>query len=308
MSWSEDTGSALRVLVTGGQGLLGAAVARRLGEAGADVVATRRRSTSALSGIDWLIADLTRHEALVDLRPCDAVVHTAAALPGTHQNSDAEANANRQIDEVVFSAARRWHATVVFTSSVAIYGDALPPPEGLSEDEPPRPAGAYAAEKVWAEERGRQLSATEGLNFAALRVSAPYGPEQRSRTVLRTFVERAVRGDTLEYWGSGARQQDFIHADDVAAACEAALAHKGGTFNVASGNAVSMRELAEIVARAAGLPMTMVRAAGMPDAGEDRRVSYSIARGREILGWKPRISLAEGISAWVSRLREAALQ
>jgi UDP-glucose 4-epimerase len=308
MSSGEDAGSAGRILVTGGQGLLGAAVAGRLAQAGVEVVATRRRTAKAASGIDWFDADLTRREALIGLQPFDSVVHTAAVLPRTHQNSDAEAAANRQIDEAVFVAAQRWHASIVFTSSVAVYGDALPPPDGLTEDERPQPVGAYAGEKVWAEARGRQLAATEGLHFTSLRVSAPYGPEQRSRTVLRTFVERAVRGETLEYWGSGARQQDFIHADDVAGACEAALGHEGGTFNVASGKAVNMRELAEIVARAADLPMRCVRAAGAPDAGEDRRVAYSIARSRKVLGWEPRISLAEGITAWVSRLREASGQ
>ena len=63
-------------------------------------------------------------------------------------------------------------------------------------------------------------------------------------TVVRRFVERASRGEALLYWGSGARQQDFIHADDVAGACQAALEHQGGTFNVASGKTVTMRELA----------------------------------------------------------------
>jgi UDP-glucose 4-epimerase len=225
-------------------------------------------------------------------------------LPRSHHASDAEADANRRIDQGVFAAAQRWRASVVFTSSVAVYGGAVPPADGLSEGDPPRPIGAYAAEKVWAEGQGRQLAAAEGCVFTSLRVSAPYGPEQRSTTVLRTFVERAARGESLTYWGTGARQQDFIHADDVARACQAALLCAGGTFNVASGKAVTMLALAEIVARAARLPASAVRASGAPDAGEDRRVAYSIARGRQALGWEPRISLTEGVSSWLARLRE----
>jgi nucleoside-diphosphate-sugar epimerase len=308
MSSSEGADSALRFLVTGGLGLLGAAVARRLAGAGVDVVATHRGAPVAFGGIEWFGADLTRPDALADLQPFDAVVHTAAMLPRSHQSSDAEADANRRIDEGVFTAARRWHASIVFTSSVAVYGAAVPPPDGLSEGDAPQPIGAYAAEKVWAEEHGRQLAATDGLAFTSLRVSAPYGPGQRSRTVLRAFVESASRGEALEYWGSGLRQQDFIHADDVAGACEAALSHKGGVFNVASGKAITMRELAEIVARAARLPMHAVRPSGTPDTGENRRVAYSIARSRKTLGWQPRISLPAGVSAWLSRLGETAEQ
>ena len=297
-----------RILVTGGQGLLGGAVARRLAKAGMEVVATHRGGAGAPSEIEWFRADLTFPDALDGLEPVDAVVHTAAMLPRSHEESDAEAVGNRQIDEGIFEAARRWAASIVFTSSVAVYGSAVPPPAGLSERDPPRPVGAYAAEKVWAEERGRQIAAAEGTFFTSLRVSAPYGPEQRPMTVVRRFVERASRGEALLYWGSGARQQDFIHADDVAGACQAALEHQGGTFNVASGKTVTMRELAEIVARAARLPASAVQAAGTPDAGEGTRVAYSITRGRQALGYEPRVSLPDGVSSWLDRLRKRVPQ
>jgi nucleoside-diphosphate-sugar epimerase len=68
---------------------------------------------------------------------------------------------------------------------------------------------------------------------------------------------------------------------------------------------VTMLALAEIVARAARLPASAVQAAGTPDAGEDKRVAYSIARARQALGWEPRISLTEGVSSWLARLRES---
>ena len=300
---------ATRILVTGGQGLLGGAVARRLAEAGMEVVATHRGGSGAGRGIEWYRADLLRPDALDGLEPTDAVVHTAAMLPRSHEASDAEADANRRIDEAIFEVAQRWAASVVFTSSVAVYGSTVPPAGGLSEGEASRPLGAYAAEKVWAEERGRELAAAGGSLFTSLRVSAPYGPEQHPMTVLRRFVERASRGEALLYWGSGARHQDFIHADDVAGACQAALEHQGGgTFNVASGETVTMRELAEIVAQAARLPASAVQAAGTPDPGEGTPVAYNITRSREVLGWEPRISLPDGVSSWLARLRKAAPQ
>ena len=294
-----------RVLVTGGAGLLGSATSRRLATAGMEVVATYRSESPTFTGVEWLRVDLTRRGALANVEGVDAVVHSAAMLPQSHASSDAEAEANRRIDEVVFAAARRWRADIVYISSVAVYAAAAPPPEGVSEDDPVQPIGAYAAEKVWAEECGCELAAAEGLAFTSLRVSAPYGPLQRSMTVLRRFVERAARGETLEYWGSGARQQDFIHADDVAGACEASLSHDGGTYNVANGKAVTMRELAQTVAHAAELPAAHVRPAGMPDPGEDRLVAYSVARARSSLDWQPQIGLLQGVAAWLEHLSEA---
>jgi UDP-glucose 4-epimerase len=271
-----------------------------------EVLATCRGPSAAFTGVEWLPADLTQRDALAHIEAVDAVVHSAAMLPQSHAKSDAEAEANRRIDEVVFAAAQRWGAGIVFISSVAVYGATSPPPEGISEDDAVRPIGAYAAEKVWAEECGRELAAAEGLAFTSLRVSAPYGPGQRSMTVMRRFIERAARGETLEYWGSGARQQDFIHADDVATACEAALSRNGGTYNVANGKAVTMRELAKTVAQAAALPAAQVRPAGMPDPGEDQLVAYSIALARSSLDWQPRIGLRQGIAAWMKQLSEAA--
>jgi nucleoside-diphosphate-sugar epimerase len=156
---------------------------------------------------------------------------------------------------------------------------------------------------VLSEDAGRRQAQASGLPFTALRVSAPYAPGQQNRTVLRTFVERAARGESLLYWGTGARQQSFVHADDVAGACAAALGGRGGTFNIADPHTVTMRELAEIVAQAAGLSPSAVQPAGQPDPGEDVRVAYRVDRARELLGWAPEITLQEGIAGWIERLR-----
>lgn len=293
-----------RILVTGGRGLLGAAAAGHLAADGHELVATQRRPPCGESKIRWVQADLTRAEALDGLPGFDAIVHTAAVLPSSHTSSDREAEVNRQIDENVFSAAQRWEAAVVFTSSVATYGSGMAPAAGHGELDPLRPPGAYAAEKAWAEDHGHEQAARTGRPFTALRVSAPYGPRQRSVNVLRRFVERAARGEPLLYWGSGSRGQDFVHAEDVARACAAALRSAGGTFNIASGTTVTMRELAELVARAAGMPPSAVQAAGRPDVGEEERVAYCISRAREELGWEPRISLSEGVAAWLARIRD----
>src|SRR5262245_6229886 len=141
MSSSAATPTPGRVLVTGGAGLLGAATARRLATAGMEVVATCRGPAPAVTGVEWLLADLIEGDALVDLDDVDAVVHSAAMLPQSHASSDAEAEANRRIDEVVLTAAQRWGADIVYISSVAVYGAPAPPPAGVSEDDLLQPIG-----------------------------------------------------------------------------------------------------------------------------------------------------------------------
>jgi len=294
------------VLVTGGAGMLGSTIAKRLAASGLEVVATHRSvddRIAGLEGLEWLRTDLTRADGLEGAGPFDVVVHTAAVLPRSHADSSAEAALNHQIDERVLAAARVRAAAIIYTSGTAVYGSVAPPAAGMGEDQPLRSPGAYVAQKVSTEEAGRRQAEATGRPFTALRISAPYAPGQRSATVLRAFIERAVRGEPLLYWGTGARQQDFVHAEDVARACEAALGHRGGTFNIAGGRAVTMRELAEIVARAGGLPLSAVQASGQCDPGEDVRVAYRIERAEQLLGWKPAISLEQGVGEWIDRAR-----
>jgi UDP-glucose 4-epimerase len=295
-----------RVLVTGAGGTLGGAIARRFAASGLSVVATRRRTGDPITGVEWLTINLAEKDCLRGAGRFDAVVHAAAELPRSHADSASEAARNREIDELVLAAARDWGAAVVYISTTAVYGPVTPPRGGIDEDQPLAPPGPYAEQKAASEEAGRGLAEITGRPFTALRVNAPYAPTQRSATVLRAFVERAVRGEPLFYWGSGAREQSFIHADDVARACKAALAHRGGTFNIADSRAVSMRELGELVARASGLPLTAVQPAGKPDPGENLRVAYRIERARQVLGWSPAISLEQGVAEWVARVRESS--
>ncbi len=289
--------------MTGGAGLIGGMTVARLAATGADVTATRRGDGAGPPGVRWLTLDLREAETLRRAGPFELVLHAAAVLPTSHVDSETEAGLNRQIDESVFAAARAWQANVVYVSSTAVYGSSVSS-DGISEDQPLDPPGPYATAKAASEQAGAAASAANGRPFAALRVSSPYAPTQRSMTVLRRFAERAVGGETLEYWGSGRRRQNFVHARDVARACESALrSEASGAFNVTADRAVSMRELAEIVAEAAGRPLSAVRAAGRPDPGEEAFIDYCNERARERLGWRPEITLEEGVHEWIEALR-----
>jgi nucleoside-diphosphate-sugar epimerase len=292
----------MRVLVTGGAGLIGRAVCERLTADGYRVTATWRHQTPAADGaVQWVRVDLTDPRALDVLEVPDAIVHCAAALPASLADSGAQAKANRMIDAHVLDRAREWCAAVVYASGASLYGHRETGEPSFCETDPIRAVGPYLQEKAWAENRGRQLPEQGGGAFTALRISAPYGPHQTAQTVLPLFVERALRGEPLCYWGDGTREQDFTYADDIAAACACALHGPGGVFNIASGAPGSMRELALMVAEVVGASAGAVMRDGRADPEEGRVARYDIGVARRILGWRPRVSLRDGLERVVAQ-------
>jgi nucleoside-diphosphate-sugar epimerase len=146
-----------------------------------------------------------------------------------------------------------------------------------------------------------------GINRATiLRISAPYGPGQRNRTVLRIFIERAISSMDLLYFGTGDRTQDFTSATDVAQAVICSIRRKrGGVFNIAGGNPISMKELAKLVVKCVSGCRSKIVPAGVPDSQESYRADFEILKAKRELGWAPQISLTEGVKQWIGFLRQA---
>jgi len=314
------------VWVTGAEGFLGTAACERLDGAGYLVQRIVHRVATlpehlAVGGRhaspEWaprtpggpppLACDLADERLALagDQAPPATIVHLAAAIPTTSRGEASEqvAAGNRRIDDNVFAFAAEAGAAVVFASSGSVYGEASG--EVFREDSPTDPRGPYAEAKLRSEERGAKALGNAGLPFAALRISAPYGPGQPTWTVVQHFLRRALAGEELTYHGSGNRMQDFVYVTDVAeaiAGCVAASA--AGVFNVASGQPVTMRELAALIAEVVGGDI-VVRASGQPDPQEGQRASYVIEAAERAFGWTPATSLRDGLREWRELLKAA---
>lgn len=150
---------------------------------------------------------------------------------------------------------------------------------------------------------GRRILWERGLPYTVLRINAPYGPGQATRTVLRIFLERASKGLALLYHGSGSREQDFTHVDDVAdAVVAAAFRQRTGTYNISGGEPIAMKQLAELVIRCVPMCGSTVAPSGQDDPQEGVPARYSTRRALAELGWRPSIALACGIRAWAQDL------
>lgn len=271
------------MLVTGAAGLVGHAVAQRLLADGAQVTVVGRGTGLDLARDPWPTGNW------------DVIVHCAARLPARFDGAEADAASaeNRVLDDRAIDAARAGGAHLVFLSSASVYGQTA---GEISDDTPVAPVLGYAREKLATE----MAIAASGLSASVFRLVAPYGPRQRRNTVLRKFLDAALTFEPLRYFGTGARTQDFIHVDDLAAAVALAARDRvAGRFLLASGDALGMRDLANLVVEVTGSHSVVV-AAGVPDPEEGRIVSYRVNRLRDRLGYRPSVPLATGIASWAA--------
>jgi GDP-4-dehydro-6-deoxy-D-mannose reductase len=265
--------------------------------------------------LDLLDAEAVR-AAVRDASP-DAVLHLAAqASVGRSWEAPAETIAeNVTMTANLLEAVRHEApgAAVVLISSGEIYG----PPDRLpvDEDAPLRPQNPYAVSKAASDLLGGQYSDATGLRVVRLRPFNHTGPGQSDDYVVGTLTrqvaeaEAAGQSEAVVRTGNPDSARDFSDVRDVVRAYVAAAGLDPGVYNVASGRAVSVRELIELVRAAARIPVrheidpARVRAHDVPE------VRASADRLRAATGWTPEIPLeqtvADALEAWRAALGAA---
>jgi nucleoside-diphosphate-sugar epimerase len=292
----------MKILVTGANGFIGTYACALLAKNSHSVIPLVRNERQvtqlASSYSNLVVANLGASSSLkgaAEAQP-QMVVHFAAELPKNFTGEEAEkaAAANAKMDRQVIGFCQDNGLGLVYASSASVYGFGV---GGVKkESDAVEPTGRYAFEKFKSEQMGLDSLTSRGLQFAALRINAPYGPNQRTRTVLNIFIDLALKGLSLQYHGSGNRQQDFTYVEDVAEAVLLAIETRAsGIFNIAAGEPATMKELAELVVEAVPGCSSKVTPSGEEDPQEGVTALFSIKKARKQLGWTPRISLREGL-------------
>lgn len=302
----------MRVLVTGGTGFIGSHLVAALRNRGDGVVClVRKKIRWNDDGIECVSVDLedmtALHECLVQIKPCDAIVHFGAKLPipsatkpeALRPYVDANVGATcRLLESAVAWAVQSF----VFASSITVVE--RPIAGAINEDRRICPDHAYSTSKSQAELACEYCRRKAGVQAYSLRITSPYGPGMSPTTVLPRFVNLARESKDILLLGSGARTQNFVHVSDVVRAVLLALdATKPGVYNVAGAVAASMLDLASLAIQAVPGCTSRVRLAGKPDPQEDFRWNVDASKAERELGFKASVGLAEGISAYVEGLK-----
>lgn len=239
----------------------------------------------------------------------DVVFHEAAIVSVQQSIDDPrrshEVNVRGTLS--VLEAARREGTRVVLASSAAIYGQ----PEYVPIDEahPLKPLSPYGFEKVAVDEYARLYHDLYGLETVSLRYFNVYGPRQTGGDysgVITIFLEQAAAGEPITVNGDGTQTRDFVHISDVVRAnlLAAETDAVGESFNVGTGDTVSIASLAETIRDVVDSPSDIVHTE--PRAGDIQDSQAEISKARAQLEYEPKVGLEEGLRALVGDSPDSA--
>ena len=308
-----------RVLVTGGAGFLGSHLCRALLARGDEVVALDDCSTGSPANLAGLKGtpgfSFVVHDVTVPLAvdgPLTAVCHLAsAASPPDYLARPLETLlAGSEGTRLTLELARAKDARYLLTSTSEVYGDPLvhPQPETYwGNVNPVGPRSVYDEAKRFAEALAMAHRRVHGTDVKISRTFNTYGPHLRpgDGRVVSNFVVQALAGKPLTVYGDGSQIRTFCYVDDQIAGLCALLDSDwdGGPVNIGNPDEHTVLELAELVIEMTDSNSDIVFEPLPTDDPVRRRPDITLAG--QVLGWRPTVSLREGLARTVEWFRHA---
>ena len=302
----ERSFGARRILVTGGAGFVGAAVTRRLVDAGARVTVLDDLFTGKADAIptgatfiegsvtdsalvNELVAD---HSLILHLAARNIIASTANPLDDYATNIGGTLN-------VLMAARESKVDRVVYSSSASVYGNPRSIP--INEDDQLWTLSPYAVSKLGGENYCTAFAESYGLRVTTVRYSNVYGPGQRPDNpycgVVSKFLVEAHAGRPITIHGDGEQTRDYTYIDDAVEATLLAAVHpraEGEVFNVGTGIETSVNRLAASIGEALDVDVD-VSHVDRRDIDNIRRRVVNIEKIRRMLRWTPQWTLDRGL-------------
>jgi NAD dependent epimerase/dehydratase len=310
-----------KVLITGAAGFIGSHLCEELVRQGARVKALVRYNSAQFYGhlesvekevydaIEILSGDV-RDPYFVGtaVTGCDVVFHLAAliAIPYSYHapKSYVDTNVSGTLN-VLQSCLSHGVARVVHTSTSEVYGTAQYTP--IDEKHPLQGQSPYSATKIGADKLAESFYLSFRLPVITIRPFNCYGPRQSARAFIPAMVSQALTEDTVRC-GSLSPMRDYTYVKDTVAgfiACGSVHGVEGMTINVGSGSEISMGDLLTRIMERMGVRKDIVQESQRirPAGSEVMELICDNTLAAEILGWKPRYTLDEGLDAVIEYMK-----
>lgn len=310
----------MKLLVTGGCGFIGSHFIRHVLTHRADWEVVNLDALTYAGNLSTTL-DIQTHpryrfvygsvtdKALVDrlVSEVDAVVHFAAETHVDRSINDVEPfimtnilGTGRLID-----ACRRHDKRLHHISTDEVFGSLEADDPKFHEESPYAPLNPYSATKAAADHLIRAAVHTHGLKATISNCTNNYGPYLYPEKFLAIAITNLLEGRPIVIHGDGLQIRDWIHAQDHARGVLSILetGEVGHTYMMGGGNEFSILDTAKMLLRVMGLSQDMLKFVN-DRPGQDRRYAIEYGKIQEHLGWKPQVSLEEGLKDMVRWYRE----
>ena len=263
------------VLVTGDTGFIGSFLVERL-----------KKEGHTVSGLNTKNGDI---RDIMCVKKCvkgkDLVFHLACISNPLKANEKMEESYNviYRGSENVSNACKQYNAKLVYISSRSVYGDGMIP---TPEETPLHPIGWYGTYKML----GEHLCSDNDIVF---RLSNVYGCSNKCHSIVTRFIQFIKAKKSIPIFNNFDVTRDFVYIDDLIDALMLGVANTG-VYNVGSGVEISLKELLDVISETLDIEYTTIdMKRGLE--GEVQRVCLNIDKIEREFGWKPKISLEEGV-------------
>ncbi len=304
------------ILVTGGAGFLGSHLCQRLLDRGDNVLCLDNFFTGRKENILPLMGnprfEVIRHDIVHPLFvEADQIYNLACpASPIAYQFNPIKTIKTSTVGMVnILGLAKRCHARVLQASTSEVYGDPNVHPQ--KEDywghvNPLGPRSCYDEGKRVAESLCMNYHLAHGVDVRIIRIFNTYGPhmDPNDGRVISNFITQALKGEPITVCGDGSQTRSFCYVDDLIRGMMAMMDQDRdiGPVNIGNPGEYTMLELAEQIRVATGSAAT-IQHIPLPQDDPKQRCP-DITKARELLGWEPEISLAEGLEKTVPYYRQ----
>lgn len=299
------------ILVTGASGFIGSHLAARLsGIPGVRLLLlARHASQTTHQGMTWLQAELCQlipdYWHAHEIRNIDYVFHLAAFIPKTSAQAD---RINPVVEDNILATRALLESLpggitkVVFSSTIDVYAQ-LETGELLTEDSPVRPGTLYGSSKLFCEHLISVWAKEKGCDYAILRYGHIYGPgEERYEKFIPVVIRNLLANRPPLIYGDGSALRDYLYVGDAVEATLRAARAEGniGPLNVARGESVTLKEVAQLLMRLVGSNKEINFLPNKPNGNSLRFDSSLMAQA---LGSWSMTSLDEGLASEVEAFR-----
>ncbi|MGI8778325.1 MAG: UDP-glucuronic acid decarboxylase family protein [Acidimicrobiales bacterium] len=306
-----------RVVVTGGAGFLGSHLCRALLGAGDEVIAIDNLVTGSIENVAALFGDAAftflHHDVSNFVHvsgPVDAVLHFASpASPVDFERIPIQIlKVGSRGTQNALGLAKDKGARFLLASTSEVYGDPLvhPQPESYwGNVNPIGPRGVYDEAKRFAEAMTMAYHHHHGVDVRIVRIFNTYGTRMRpdDGRAVSNFLVQALAGEPITVYGDGSQTRSFCYVDDEVRGILALLdSDHHGPMNIGNPHEFTIAHLAEEVLEVTGSSSSLVMLPLPVDDPAQRRPDITLAR--EVLGWEPEISLADGLARTAAWFRD----